>query len=362
MSIGLFQFQFYIPPIDLDFDRLGAFATVTGRRFVQLSEALRSRRSPWAEDVARRGGTSNQALQPVRPRGAPHPGDAGPAATTGGGAQGAVAPGHPATTSGGKPPEEVQDKKPMRLKDRLKLVLKSGGANKPRCVACDEPVKPSKLVVAPCGHQYCRPCTREIVNVAFKDRSMFPLRCCGQEIPAKQVAPALNPRGRRVYIARAFEHATPQAERWYCPSANCRAWISPRYIRSGAKSQKCPYCRATICPQCRDLAHGQRQCTHDPGLGEILDMARRRHWQRCYNCHSLVERNRGCPHIVCKCGAEFCYMCGRQWATCSCRPRDDDALNDPAWGEEGGLDPAVVVAAMQQADEENAAEAVHATV
>lgn len=55
-------------------------------------------------------------------------------------------------------------------------------------------------------------------------------------------------------------------------------------------------------------------------------------------------------------------MCGRQWATCSCRLRDDDALNDPAWEEEGGLDPAVLVAAMQQADEENAAEAVHATV
>lgn len=321
MSFGLFQFQFHIPAIDLD--RLGAFTTGTGRRFVRLSEALRSRRSPWAEDVAHRGGTSNQTSQPARPRGTPQAG-----AATGGSTQGASAPGQPATTSGGKPPEAVQDKKLARLKDRLKLVLKKGGANKPlvsdvlyprewkltntaiysRCIACDDPVKPSKLVDAPCGHQYCRPCTREMANLAFKDKSMFPLRCCDQEIPAKQVASALKPRGRRVYIAWAFEAATPPAERWYCPSANCRAWISRRYLRSGAKSQKCPYCRIAICPLCRDLAHGQRQCTRDPDLGEILDLARRRHWQRCYNCHSLVERNRGCSHIRCKCGAEFWYV------------------------------------------------------
>lgn len=55
-------------------------------------------------------------------------------------------------------------------------------------------------------------------------------------------------------------------------------------------------------------------------------------------------------------------MCGRIWATCRCQPIEDDFLNDPAWEEQGGLGRAVVVAAMQQADEEIAAEAVHATV
>jgi hypothetical protein len=176
------------------------------------------------------------------------------------------------------------------------------------CVACDKPVKSTNLVSGGCEHQYCRPCIREMVKVAFLDRSMFPVRCCGQEIPAKQLVPALHLRVRKVYMALASERITPPAERWYCPAANCRTWISPRFLHPGSKTQKCPYCRAVICSTCRDLAHGRQQCTEDPGLGEILDVARTQQWQRCYRCHSLVERRGGCPHIRCNCGAEFWYV------------------------------------------------------
>ncbi|OOQ85815.1 hypothetical protein PEBR_23958 [Penicillium brasilianum] len=355
MSFGLFQFQFHIPAIDLD--RLGAFTTGTGRRFVRLSEALRSRRSPWAEDVARRGGTSNQTSQPARPRGTPQAG-----AATGGSTQGASAPGQPATTSGGKPPEAVQDKKLARLKDRLKLVLKKRGANKPlvsdvlyhrewkltntalysRCIACDDPVKPSKLVDAPCGHQYCRPCTREMANLAFKDKSMFPLRCCDQEIPAKQVASALKPRGRRVYIAWAFEAATPPAER-------CAHTAERRSARSAGIWHM-------VSGNARVTLTWERSWTW-PAVGTGSAVTTAIAWSR-----GIGGARTSGANVEQSSGTLLIYMCGRIWATCRCQPIEDDFLNDPAWEEQGGLGRAVVVAAMQQADEEIAAEAVHATV
>ncbi|GLI80026.1 hypothetical protein PoHVEF18_008374 [Penicillium ochrochloron] len=355
-----FQFQFRIPSIDVD--RLRAFARGSAQHLSQFSEHLRSRRSPWAEDAVPRGGnTSSQLPRLARPLAAvPQPGDAAPGASNTPNhpnPPSASTPAAPSTRSSGHLPEEDQVKRPG-LRERLKLILKGGGAKKTRCVSCNEEVKPSKLVRATCGHEYCRPCIQEMVTIALKDRSLFPIRCCAQEILAKDVAPALGPRARRVYFSRAFEAATPPAERWYCPAANCRAWISPRFLKPRSKTQKCPYCRVAICPLCRDLAHGDRQCTDDPGLGEILDVARRRHWQRCYRCHALVERNGGCSHIKCPCGADFCYLCGRAYPSCGCR-QTAGVLYEPVWQEEGGLDPVVVVAAMEQADLENAAEAGH---
>ncbi|KAF3386109.1 E3 ubiquitin-protein ligase ARIH2 [Penicillium rolfsii] len=279
--------------------------------------------------------------------GPPTPGPPTPGPPT----PGAPTPGAPTTRLSGNLPEENQGKRPG-LRERLKLVLKIGR----RCVSCDEEVKPSKLVSATCGHSYCRPCIRVMVKIALKNRSLFPIRCCAQEIPAQAVAPALGPQARRVYISRALEAATPPAERWYCPAANCRAWISPEFLEPRSKTQKCPYCQVVICSICRDLTHGDQQCTNDPGLGEILDLARQQHWQRCYRCHALVERNGGCFHITCPCGAEFCYLCGRAYSNCGCR-RATGVQHEPLRQEEGGLDPAVVVTAMEQADLENAAEA-----
>lgn len=31
----------------------------------------------------------------------------------------------------------------------------------------------------------------------------------------------------------------------------------------------------------------------------------------------MVELSSGCRHIICKCKAEFCYVCGLRWRTCA---------------------------------------------
>ena len=30
-------------------------------------------------------------------------------------------------------------------------------------------------------------------------------------------------------------------------------------------------------------------------------------FQKCPGCKNIVERTRGCPHMSCSCGTQFCY-------------------------------------------------------
>jgi uncharacterized protein YihD (DUF1040 family) len=49
-----------------------------------------------------------------------------------------------------------------------------------------------------------------------------------------------------------------------------------------------------------------------------LQLASDEGWRRCYNCKVMVEHNQGCIHMTCKCKAQFCYICGLKWRTCTC--------------------------------------------
>lgn len=43
----------------------------------------------------------------------------------------------------------------------------------------------------------------------------------------------------------------------------------------------------------------------------------------------------------CRCGAEFCYVCGSKWKTCRCVQTDPRRLYDPIPGQEGAARPQV---------------------
>jgi hypothetical protein len=41
--------------------------------------------------------------------------------------------------------------------------------------------------------------------------------------------------------------------------------------------------------------------------------------RQCSQCKNVIEKNLGCNHITCRCGHQFCYVCGGDWATDPCR-------------------------------------------
>lgn len=137
---------------------------------------------------------------------------------------------------------------------------------------------------------------------------MFPPRCCNQSIPSKTVLTTLASKEKVAFITTTEEFKTAPTERWYCPATTCGKWIPPKMLRSQSRFQKCPYCRTKICSWCRDQDHAQSECTKDPKIVALFEQAKASRWQRCYNCHVLVERTGGCGHMTCRCRAEFWYV------------------------------------------------------
>ncbi|OAX85605.1 hypothetical protein ACJ72_00019 [Emergomyces africanus] len=157
--------------------------------------------------------------------------------------------------------------------------------------------------------------------------SLFPPKCCLEEIPQRIILDNLDHTRREEFKLKAQEYAIAEPHRVYCPEPTCAKWIPPTKLKlkKGGKPAErcCPYCRATICTLCRGLAHTNLDdCPKDHGLEATLEEAENHGWRRCYNCHSMVELTAGCRHITCKCGSEFCYTCGTRWRTCDCTEDD----------------------------------------
>ena len=195
---------------------------------------------------------------------------------------------------------------------------REGSGGTADCVACTDTCPRSEGFQAPCGggHFYCRDCLRELFRNAMQDEALFPPRCCTYHIPLPNVRALLGGE-----LAREFEHRSIELsaeDRTYCSHPQCSAFIPPASVAGDIGT--CPTCRRQTCTICKAAAHVGEDCPQDPGLQEVVEMAEREGWRRCGRCRRMVEMSFGCNHMTCRCGHQFCIVCGRQWPTCRCRP------------------------------------------
>ncbi|PQE30433.1 IBR finger domain protein [Rutstroemia sp. NJR-2017a WRK4] len=192
------------------------------------------------------------------------------------------------------------------------------------CEACWDAVNTFELARAPCGHLYCRTCLRGLFEAAMTDESLFPPSCCHQHISPEENAILLTAEIIHMFDKKKIEFST--IDRTYCCIPTCSSFIDPQYIDSDIAT--CPDCSTTTCAICKAAHEGD--CPNDVALQRILEVARENKWQRCYECNALVELDHGCNHIICRCGAEFCYVCGDPWKTCDCpRAHEEHLLARP---------------------------------
>jgi hypothetical protein len=105
-----------------------------------------------------------------------------------------------------------------------------------------------------------------------------------------------------------------------CPSKSCSNIV--QVIGSGIDNVRCR-CGHQFCIDCKQEPHFPATCTSyrayideaqqngdlitDPNAKYIVQ------GRNCISCNEFIEKNGGCNHMTCRCGAEFCWLCTARW-------------------------------------------------
>ncbi|KAG9595099.1 hypothetical protein KCU77_g2195, partial [Aureobasidium melanogenum] len=182
-----------------------------------------------------------------------------------------------------------------------------------KCVACEEELQPKDLVLTTCGHCYCGSCLNLVFNAAISDESLYPPSCCAQTpIPIEHAERFLDAEFEKTFEEKGVKFST--VDRTYCSDPTCSTFIpQDDYVRGGAF---CPKCSKRTCVACKAPGH-EGDCPTDLELAALLN---------------VVQRRDGCNHMECRCGAAFCYTCGRELSLnenvrCPCQNLDPPPYN-----------------------------------
>ncbi|EXJ57011.1 hypothetical protein A1O7_07355 [Cladophialophora yegresii CBS 114405] len=146
--------------------------------------------------------------------------------------------------------------------------------------------------VGECNHVWCRGCLVRALDLATKNESHYPVRCCGQSpsIPLDHpgVATLVGAEAIPAVEAKIVEYGTE--DKTYCHDAGYSAFIAPATIDETKAT--CPMCLKTTCARCKAEFHEGEDCK------TVNDEAFEQ-WQRdnesatCYACHRVIIISHG---------------------------------------------------------------------
>lgn len=190
-----------------------------------------------------------------------------------------------------------------------------------------------------CSHNFCSDCILQHISSKLKEKSV-PIDCpepnCSEHLTPQQCQAILPLQTHMEWSLVLVEAGIPISERFYCPFKDCSALLwndvpkpSTEGLNSiltseatGTKETECPECRRLFCAQCLVPWHAGSDCSERESLSSsekekddiMFDkLAKEKLWKHCTRCRHIVEKTSGCDHITCRCGYEFCYVCGSEW-------------------------------------------------
>ncbi|KAG9589939.1 hypothetical protein KCU77_g6528, partial [Aureobasidium melanogenum] len=200
------------------------------------------------------------------------------------------------------------------------------------CQACLDSHDTETLVVLPCDHYWCQDClSRACSNI--RNEIDTKVRCDNDCIVPLEFALGVLPEAEsRRLKSKLEELETEPRERFYCANRDCGEFIPP-ISRGNDIAAKCGKCGQSTCKLCRALDH-EGDCAGSTKEDEqTFALIEKEHYQKCSQCCRVVERTQGCPHMICYCGYQFCYHCGKQILACNgCGHLEPDILAEFANG------------------------------
>ncbi|KAK6521727.1 hypothetical protein TWF506_001931 [Arthrobotrys conoides] len=179
------------------------------------------------------------------------------------------------------------------------------------CNICNETYQNYAVFTLKCNHRYCVECLREHILHAFSQPGSELPRCCGQALPLTFAGEVLMENELNQLMDR--RDAQESSKQISC--VGCKKDLLQGSIKDN--SAYCIDCAKFTCIHCgKDLHDGI--CPEDKDMAMLLETAKNEGWSKCGKCNHLVELTIGCFHMTCRCGHQFCYLCGVEWKTCGC--------------------------------------------
>ncbi|KAL2654082.1 hypothetical protein R1flu_022210 [Riccia fluitans] len=218
------------------------------------------------------------------------------------------------------------------------------------CPICLESILPvDTFRVNGCSHWFCKNCLNKHVDIRVKSNQV-PVKCpqeCSNILDIDECQNILSPELLEAYAKGLTEASIPESERVFCPFPNCSSFMSrlptsaaPSSSTTGVvESTECMECHRLFCAECLVPWHADISCdeyqkfppdARNPEDIKFQRLAKLKRWQRCKKCRHMIEHVQGCYHITCRCGYQFCYVCGEPWASghqsSRCRFWDEENL------------------------------------
>ncbi|KAJ6694863.1 RBR FAMILY RING FINGER AND IBR DOMAIN-CONTAINING [Salix koriyanagi] len=177
-----------------------------------------------------------------------------------------------------------------------------------------------------CVHSFCNDCISRHVATKVHDGTII-VTCPGLNCRAVLELDTCRPIMTRTVIDlwedALCEEVINASQRFYCPFKDCSALLINDNEGEPIIESECPFCHRLFCARCSAPWHSGIECEEFQRLNEdergredlmLRELANDKKWSRCTQCKFYVERTDGCPHMLCRCGFEFCYGCGEKWS------------------------------------------------
>eukprot|EP01018_Ginkgo_biloba_P006066 Gb_29625 [translate_table: standard] len=189
-----------------------------------------------------------------------------------------------------------------------------------------------------CLHRFCYRCITRYIHLRIEEKRhqiFCPQSSCREPLSPEECRHFLPEEIFEAWSAALVEAEIPESQRVYCPFPDCSALLVKEEVAGipaeDIRSAECPFCNRLFCVQCHVPWHANLHCVEYQELlpGErshedllLFKLAEDSKWQRCEKCKRMIELEYGCNHMTCRCGHEFCYVCGVGWVSgrpkCSC--------------------------------------------
>ncbi|KAH3758651.1 IBR domain protein [Pelomyxa schiedti] len=219
-------------------------------------------------------------------------------------------------------PHPTKTAKSENKDDDYKLALSLQPQN---CPLCLDDVDVDEMHTLSCGHSYCRQCLARYFQELINSKQL-PISCpdpsCKREILEKDIE-LLIPRELVEKMQNFLLDCTFERNRDYscCPSPDCGYVFI--YEEGDPIDFTCPKCHKRYCLRCRVEMHAGQTCESYQQWAKMNskdtfnNFVKGAKYKQCPQCRCWIELAKGCNHMTCKCGHEFCYSCGKSFP-CGC--------------------------------------------